>query len=1031
MTLATINVQTPGWVTVGQPLPRGLVSDHLQLGSLATQNDVKCRWDDGSLKHVLLTALLPTAGFWPVEAGGSPLPPVPLPPPPTLTVYAQQGGTWWAARLHDVGTTGDFFSRGRWLEGGACVEGRDEVPFVDGDGNLHPWLRCLFDVRYHANGGVRVAVIVENCLEGAPHQSYALHVLHNHEVQLYGPQWQEHGPGARYRVTFRLGGLTEGFALPDWGRAVEAGAVPRYAERSGWSAGPVPHAPLTTGPLRRWMPDTGARDELGPVPAWIAEALGGDGAGLARGLAVAENCSGAWYTHVRKPDGSLPTIDERPQWRFMPHVDPADPNFYPDHEHQPDLASVAYLATGERYFAEEVAFWANFCLAHTHLSTRGGSAGLMVGEETRGEAWGLRNVLTAAFLLPDADPLKPYFADKARNNLSWWGNFQRVGPGPMAWGVRWHGTFPEHGRQCVRVWSYSYLAFVLRDAERMGFGGLANDWLDAWLNFIISWLVDPIHRQWAAAYTLPVDGGDAPGDYSGVWHDPADWPKAHYWPDVLLSVTVAEERGDPRAADARRWIEQHARPEPSFASRPHFNVLPRSVPVPEPPEPPPPDPVPEEPPVPVWPEDSLFEKFAGFSAGLTQGDYNLFGGRYEVEVGKPFGLRLQGPGLEGGTPLFTWQGQQLAWPPYGGLAFEQPGPKEIALSTNAGEHVLRVLATGPLQFSVEKSLVSTSLTGPVTDDCVGCTYAPGGDRYFFFSAPGANLVHRFRGTEDEPFASGEHHTTTLVGAPEGLAVSGPVHRDDATGLLLMATLHQRKRDKVWALDSKSTHYYGEGGLCVSRDDGLTWAFNGLTWSHAAHFINFERLPHHYGNHAAGGQNLLFGGDGFLYRFPPQVNGPTLRSGDMSNCVPMGALRADYQAVINAVAGGQPTGLLWRKLWQGEWTEPWDGKADVVCPLGGYGGNKVVWCDHLQVYLCLYSCYESSHLIQLAWAESPLGPWTPSGTVYHEDRPGWACGGANFITPSGSVGKRFQVWVPTWQEVLPHEAQLRRATVQLA
>src|SRR5262249_25625989 len=110
--------------------------------------------------------------------------------------------------------------------------------------------------------------------------------------------------------------------------------------------------------------------------------------------------------------------------------------------HQPSIAYQSYLVTGDRFFLDEMCFWANYSLIGTyqdaHYNLRGGgrsdnlsglwgtaaldqpgSWGLLAGNEVRGVAWGLRVLADAASYLPDADPLKTYFADKIANNLAW------------------------------------------------------------------------------------------------------------------------------------------------------------------------------------------------------------------------------------------------------------------------------------------------------------------------------------------------------------------------------------------------------------------------------------------------------------------------------------------------------------------------------------------------------------------------------------------------------------------------------------
>ena len=57
----------------------------------------------------------------------------------------------------------------------------------------------------------------------------------------------------------------------------------------------------------------------------------------------------------------------------------------PDNAHQPSLAYVPYLLTGDRYYAEEMAFWANYGMLRTDPGDGvRGSQGILANNEVRG-----------------------------------------------------------------------------------------------------------------------------------------------------------------------------------------------------------------------------------------------------------------------------------------------------------------------------------------------------------------------------------------------------------------------------------------------------------------------------------------------------------------------------------------------------------------------------------------------------------------------------------------------------------------------
>ncbi|MCH5373145.1 MAG: hypothetical protein JJ992_04165, partial [Planctomycetes bacterium] len=110
----------------------------------------------------------------------------------------------------------------------------------------------------------------------------------------------------------------------------------------------------------------------------------------------------------------------------------------PDIAHQPSLAYVPYLVTGDCYYLEEAYFWANYCLLSTWPEPRQGAMGLL-GGQIRGDAWGLRNMADAAWIAPDGDPDGAYLDQKVRNNIDH-RIARMVGPPEYnstgAWGVR-------------------------------------------------------------------------------------------------------------------------------------------------------------------------------------------------------------------------------------------------------------------------------------------------------------------------------------------------------------------------------------------------------------------------------------------------------------------------------------------------------------------------------------------------------------------------------------------------------------------
>lgn len=1025
-----IRTLTPGWATFGQVLPQGAARGPLQVGNLPTQTDKMTHWPDGSIRFAVLTAHVPAAGAYPVTEGD--IPPLAMPPisSPNVAVWVRQGSVEWGVRLYELPTSANY-----WLAGGNVVERRYIAPFTNNGGEPHPHLRCVLDVRYYRDGGVRVSVCVENCLDvaGAGMQAYSLRVLDG-STELYAADLT-HPWLTRYRLTFHLGGLQEAFVLPDWAPAVAAGAVPQYPATTSGFYSPVSFPPLSHGWLNPDMPATGGRPEIAPYPDWAARTLGGDGTQLSITLAHGNNPAGAFPVHIRNDDGRFLSIDDRPRYWLDtqrrgsdgPLGDVTSSPLVPDNAHQPSLAYVPYLATGDRYYVDEMADWANYVLLSTNPEWRGntqggdGSLGLLYANETRGIAWGLRNLTDAAAYLPDIDPRKAYFAAKVTNNLAWADTWARDG-WPRDHGVAWHGMFWDSERQAdvTVLWMHDYAAWAIRHAHQQGFTGGA-DWLRQIVNFHASWLMDPTQRRAAAPYRLPIGAPLPTADEIAT---------SPYWLEARLLLTVAEELGVAGAAAARAWVETFATDD--LVAHPGFHALPGVPGVPTVPD----DPTPPDPEIVVYPIDLATMPVDGgsFRLGLTV--TRPADGLYRLCPGQPFGVRAGGLGLEGVQKLVDLDDGQpsTGWPHSAAFVFPRPGVRSVLFSVPGHSVDVPVLVEGPLPLKVGSTTVlASTTTGPVSDNTVGLDWDvdnPEWWTWYFSGDPWNATLYRLSGPPDDPFA-GPQHLARITGSPYTLTFGGPCHRDSESGLLLMACLGQ------WgARDGGGDYNYGDTFLAVSSDGGRNFRYAGVIARHAVTPELWRTKASLYGVHSVGGSGLLClpGTEDidYLYSFPPHLTGETVGAkGDVANLVPNSLVRAPLRAVCERILAGGDVTNLWQRFYQGRWDESaLGGRADPVIPFGGYAGAQVQWCSHINSYLALVSAVECSDRLFLTWAPALTGPWSPPQLLWREERPGFWFGGAGFLNPGGQVGDSFRVGVPCWQEWNGGEIQLAAFDVTL-
>ena len=487
---------TPGWATFGLAVPARAARDGLQVGAYPTQTDVKVRWPDGSIRFAIVTARITTAGSYaitpaPAPIGGGALG---VAAPRASVALTIQGRPYTAAVIPNRSDP--------WLNGPLVVEYRSVVA-----PGMHPFLRVIFDVRSYTDGAGRVDATVENCLdaEGADEVTYnvAISVDNRPVFQKDGVQ---HKYLSRWRKAFPAGGLVESSVTPDFSSAISAQALPGYLSSVGEPGRALTGTGVSGsgfdilgfGDLTVPMDAHGGRPELAPYPDWTAEFIA-HGSQPQRAYVLRHGeLAGSWGIHVRNTDGTLPSLDAPgqgyywidPRWRdpgnmsggFRGPRGRMDHRAAPgDNAHQPSLAFVPYLVTGDRFFADELAYWANFCLLGSFASddNRKGPQGLLIGNEVRGIGWALRNLGDAAAYLPDGHPLKAYFAAKTLANLQYLDSYATTfDSGPVQ--TIFPGRRPEDANgsyqpyMWISLWEQSYVAWAIDHVMGHGAAGGVN-----------------------------------------------------------------------------------------------------------------------------------------------------------------------------------------------------------------------------------------------------------------------------------------------------------------------------------------------------------------------------------------------------------------------------------------------------------------------------------------------------------------------------------------------------------------------------
>jgi len=509
-------------VTFGQVFQRGDVRRGLTVKAagraLASQLDAKRRWQDGSVRFGVVTALLdrigPDGKVRLALAGAAP-----AAAPGAVTLVDLLQGDFDAAvtlRFPDgsvrSATVRDMIERsdrqpGTWLRGPLVAEWVFSGPPRDAGGKPDEDLNVQFHVRCYAGGRrVRVSVVIENCWD-----TWAENIRYDVAVSVRGKEVfarraVDHRRLSRWRKTFWWGqGEPAVHVAHDLAYLGATGALPNYDRRLPAVAargGRDPFAMrgpdweiLGRGPLTAYMPTTGGRPEIAPYPLWTVRYLLSMDPRAKAFVLGAGDLAGSWPIHVRaRKTGRIMTIDQRPefwldqrgkdrpQWKPARHdPDPKQVRLTPDIAHQPSLAYVPYLVTGDFYYLEEAYFWGNYCLLATWPHPRGNERGILSGQ-IRGNAWGLRNVADAGWIASEGDPEAAYFDRKVRNNIAHRvrrmlgpPEYNRIG----AWGLRTTQNAriqnpANPGWMVTAPWEEDYLIWSLHHLVELGYADAAG-----------------------------------------------------------------------------------------------------------------------------------------------------------------------------------------------------------------------------------------------------------------------------------------------------------------------------------------------------------------------------------------------------------------------------------------------------------------------------------------------------------------------------------------------------------------------------
>lgn len=271
-----------------------------------------------------------------------------------------------------------------------------------------------------------------------------------------------------------------------------------------------------------YMPTTGSQPMTGPLPRWTAVYVLDTGYKAYRWMLANADAMAAYSVHYRIKDTGRPlSAQEYPCVRTrrykasycpatgdpvmhvpMCHGD-CDSRLEADNAHHPAPAYVAYLVTGSWYYMSELQFWANWQITEMNPRYRGYAAGLIYAWQVRGQAWALRTLGYAAYMLPERAPFEDYFYQAVVNNIQWYNKAYTNNPEANKLGVI-DSDSEARNYTGIRPWQQAFFMWSVGNLVDLGFPGakelrdwLAQFWIDIFTSPNFCW-------QLASAYGLKV-----------------------------------------------------------------------------------------------------------------------------------------------------------------------------------------------------------------------------------------------------------------------------------------------------------------------------------------------------------------------------------------------------------------------------------------------------------------------------------------------------------------------------------------------
>jgi hypothetical protein len=475
--------------------------------------DVKALHPDGSVRHAVISAILPSLGAGQVSTVA--LVKSGVRSNATTTTPDDLLGAGFSASVHATinGVRYDAFADDlikmvpykTWLSGPVVNEWQVSAPLTSPTGAEHPHLTARFALRwYQGLKKARVDVTVENdwAYEPGPQNiTYDASVLVGAK-EVYAKPALNHLHHARWRKVFWWNGaapevnvkhntayLIGTRALPNYDQTITVPETTLAAWQKRWTGAIT--EPMGIGAAVPYMPQTGGRDDIGLLPAWGATWLLSMDKRMRDVTLGTADGAGSWSAHYRDKNTDRPvSLMDYPYMTIFGHNgdtwNPATKKYenFPacasttacttpythDTSHTPSLAYLPYLLTGDYYYLEELQFWAMWASFASNPGYRQNVKGLVQSDQIRAQAWILRTVAEAGYITPDNDRLKAHFTQIVNSNLDWFNTTYTNNAGANKLGILVNGYALGYSNGTgMAPWQDDFFTSAIGHAAELGY----------------------------------------------------------------------------------------------------------------------------------------------------------------------------------------------------------------------------------------------------------------------------------------------------------------------------------------------------------------------------------------------------------------------------------------------------------------------------------------------------------------------------------------------------------------------------------